>query len=148
MCFLFLLFAIVASTSIYRYTLLYHLCPIPSIESASSFFPTKRFRIKDIRVEYYANKINGRKLSRLFDYDLKSIYVYCYRVNFLSLDIRYFHRTVKNICIYIYFNTTMARVCRKLHFRNKDLEGLLRQPRGIIRTSRVLSAEFSIDVAN
>lgn len=104
MCFLFLLFAIVASTSIYRYTLLYHLCPIPSIESASSFFPTKRFRIKDIRVEYYANKINGRKLSRLFDYDLKSIYVYCYRVNFLSLDIRYFHRTVKNICIYIYIS--------------------------------------------
>lgn len=52
------------------------------------------------------------------------------------------------IYIYIYFNTTMARVCRKLHFRNKDLEGLLRQPRGIIRTSRVLSAEFSIDVAN
>lgn len=102
MCFLFLLFAIVASTSIYRYTLLYHLCPIPSIESASSFFPTKRFRIKDIRVEYYANKINGRKLSRLFDYDLKSIYVYCYRVNFLSLDIRYFHRTVKNIYIYIF----------------------------------------------
>lgn len=106
MCFLFLLFAIVASTSIYRYTLLYHLCPIPSIESASSFFPTKRFRIKDIRVEYYANKINGRKLSRLFDYDLKSIYVYCYRVNFLSLDIRYFHRTVKNIYIFQYDNGT------------------------------------------
>lgn len=112
------------------------------------FFPYETFSNQRYSRRIYANKINGRKLSRLFDYDLKSIYVYCYRVNFLSLDIRYFHRTVKNICIYIYFNTTMARVWRKLHFRNKDLEGLLRQPRGIIRTSRVLSAEFSIDVAN
>lgn len=59
-----------------------------------------------------------------------------------------FDISIARLKIYIYFNTTMARVCRKLHFRNKDLEGLLRQPRGIIRTSRVLSAEFSIDVAN
>lgn len=59
-----------------------------------------------------------------------------------------FDISIARLKIYIYFNTTMARVWRKLHFRNKDLEGLLRQPRGIIRTSRVLSAEFSIDVAN
>lgn len=59
-----------------------------------------------------------------------------------------FDISIARLKIYIYFNTTMARVCRKLHFRNKDLEGLLRQLRGIIRTSRVLSAEFSIDVAN
>lgn len=66
------------------------------------FFPYETFSNQRYSRRIYANKINGRKLSRLFDYDLKSIYVYCYRVNFLSLDIRYFHRTVKNIYIYIF----------------------------------------------
>lgn len=70
------------------------------------FFPYETFSNQRYSRRIYANKINGRKLSRLFDYDLKSIYVYCYRVNFLSLDIRYFHRTVKNIYIFQYDNGT------------------------------------------